>query len=546
MPIDFDNARHPDWSRMIRRWQAANDFWRGGIHVLQPEHPATDVLIAKELHERGADGEDVEPPMEGSVYEWRTVPSRSYLWKHAREATHEYDDRSRRVINLPVFQYVCNTLASGVLKQNPTRDGMLPFWKDFHTDADLCGTDIDAFMRRALSLALVHGRVHAVVDRRRFDTPANSRLEQQVRGEVPYTYLVLPQDLVDWGTDSYGNMEWAVIAEPEPNTRGPGEVPESRGPSAFDVPSQFEKRLQYRVWTKDSWYLYVRNQDSKSEDKWSLLDSGEHGSGEVPVYTMFCTRYPDPKEMACESPVADVLDLNRDILNKLSELDEVERSQTFGVMAIPTLEGLATGGFDIGPFRAITYPSAAGPPTYLDPNPHHPNGKWDRIGEKLFTGRQLAGVGRGKSEFSKEERSASAIAAEADDKKNQLSWWAKSLQEFDQKVHDAVGRLQGVPSPTVAYSNRFDIKGTMVEVQEVMQLASIDVMADSRRAVSTLLSPIVRRMLSEQGVDPAEIDSAVENIRESGEKQPEVEAPPEVQGSMDGENTAPEEENADD
>lgn len=515
MAVDFDNARHPDWRRMIRRWQMANDFWRGGIHILDPDHPATDALVAEESRTDG--GEDPEPDTINSAYQWRTVESKSYLWKHAREATHEYDDRARRIVNLPVFQYVCNTLAAGVLRNSPTRTGMSALWKGFHDDMDLAGTDVDAFMRRALSLALVHGRVHCVVDKRRFEETAVSRKEQVARGERAYAYLVLPQDLVDWAVDDDGRFRWAVVAEAEPDDREPGEAV-VHGSILSAVGGEITRtQKQYRVWTRERWILYRKSDDGTGQEKWTEYDTDEHGLGEVPVYTLFCTRYPDPKCMACESPVADVLDLNRDVINKLSELDEIERSQTFGVMAIPTMEGLSTGGFDIGPYRAITYPAQAGTPSYLDPNPSHPTGKWQRIGEKLFVGRQLAGVSRGKAEYSKEERSASAIAAEAEDKKNQLAWWAKSLQEFDGRIHAAMAAHEEVSAPTVAYSTNFDIKGTMVEVQEVLQLSSVPLMGESHKALSAILSPVVRRLLTEQGVTDSDVDAAIADIEATAE-----------------------------
>jgi len=514
--IDFDKARHPEYLRYLTRWEMAYDFWRGGLHVLQPSGPRTNALVATERGNTSSGGLDAEQDIQPVRYSWRTVPVDSYLFKHQRESEQEFDDRCQRQINFQVFQYVCNTLAAGVLRDHPVRDGVNGFWTDYHSDVDMAGTDIDAYMRRVLSLGLVFGRMHSVTDRPSFGDDVPSRRAQIDRGERAYSYLITPLDLVDWSLDEYKRFKWATVIEPEPDIRMPGENPDSE---------PFKKRCQYRVWYPDHWELWRERpkDDTKTDERWFLFDEDSHTAGRVPISTLYCTRYAQSTSMACESPVADTLDINRDTINKLSELDELERSQTFALLGIPLADGMSMGGLDIGPFRAFGFPASSGAPVYVDPNPAHPQGKWERTIEKTMAARQFASVSRGKSEYSKEERSASALAVESEDKRNQLAWWSKALQEFDLMQHQIVAAIEGEDTPpTASYSTNFDVKGIMVEVQELLQLASVPVVQQARKTQALLASPVIRKMLVEQGAEEKDIAAAISDLQASANKEPET------------------------
>jgi hypothetical protein len=514
---DFDNARHEDWLKFSRRWEMAIDFWRGGLHVLQPDHICTDALFVVERNtDDGQGGLRPQGAPGATVYEWRTRPARSYIFKHSRETQHEWEDRCRRAINLPLFQYVINTLSAGTLREAPVRDGGGPEWRAIHEDMDLVGTDVDAFFRRALSLGLVFGRIHAVSDMARPERPAVSLAEQMERGERPYTYLVTPLELVDWRTDEHGSLEWGVIIERAPDDRIPGKP----------IPLGTEPAHQYRVWYRDGWELYRKRPRGKYFD---VVDGGQHGLGRVPIDTLYCSRLAQANDMSCETPLPDLLDLNRHLFNDLSELDDTDRSQAFAMLGIPVADGMSAGPMDIGPRRGLAYPAEAGSPSYISADPLIAAGRWSRLQEKGFLGRQLGGVSRGKAEYSKEERSAAAISAEAEDKKNQLAWWAKALQEFDQGLHGTMAAWMGAADyPRAAYSADFETKGTMTSVQEIVQLSAVAVIGEARETVAILAEPLIRKLLTGQGVPEDKIRAALDALEESGKKEPKPPPAPPV------------------
>jgi hypothetical protein len=495
--IDFSH-RHPEWQRMIKRWQMAFDFWRGGIHVIAPDHDISAIEFAASTSDEsgGLENEDT-----GELSDFRWVPdvARSYLWKHDRESSRQYDDRSARAIHLPVFQYVINVLTAGVLKISASRGNneQIQFpWDIYWTNVDLAGTNIDSFIRQALTLSWVFGRIHAITDVPYIEQDVKNRGEQLAKDLRPYSYLVTPIDLVDWSIDRYGQFQWVVIREDMPDARQPGN-------QACVIENQ------YRVWTREKWELWVpkaSEEDGQENVEYELLDEGYHGLNRVPLDTLWATKDSKQALMQCESPLADVLDLDRDCLNKMSELDELERMQSFGLLCIPEAEGTSIGSIDVSPFSALKIPSEAGMPRYVSPDTGLANGKWQRVQEKMMVIRQLAGASRGKSEYSKEERSAEALAAENEDKKNQMAAMAAATEEFDNALHRTVLAWIGKSTdvyPQPHYPKTFDVKGTFTKIAELVQLNSTDIL--SPFALAELVKPIVSGLLKENGLPPEKI-----------------------------------------
>lgn len=522
------DIRHDTYRRFGLRWSFANDFWRGGVFVLRPDHPighmrwaVPDGSDGRRNDPLSSDG-GTSPELSGSMtaFSWRSGPCYSYLWKQDCETREEFGQRSERQAHLPVFQHFVNTFVSGILRVPPDRGTDAPGepWTSFWEDVDTVGTDIDAFIRRALALAITFGRIHAVVDRSSFDVPALTLAEQQARGERTYAYLVSPLDLVDWLTDERGRFIWAVLREDEPIPREPGVEPDAQ-------------RSQYKIWRRDRWELW-RHTDSA--DRFSLFDSGPNPTGEVPIVTLWATRDNQVADMACESPLADVLDFDRHLLNKFSELDESERTGSFAVLWFPEMDGVASGPVDLSPFRAFTGNAAAGAPQYIAPPDELPTGKLKRIQDELYTIRQLASVGRGKAEYSKEERSAEAIGAESKAESNQMATWSAATEEFDIALHRLVALWEGKGSddhPQVGYPRQFDMRAVSARIQEITTLSTTKGVPPL--AVAALLKPLLSKLLAEYGISSdvigkveTAVDDQVAKVEEQAEQATKIRALP--------------------
>lgn len=491
--IDFDHV-HPDYSRLYSRWVMSDDFRRGGLAVIAPNRYETRIRINKTpldqiQNDAPVTGSSAESPpsrlsLQPSVG-WSS--SKTYLFKAIREPTDAFEDRKQRQVHFPLFKPIVNIFGAGVLRVEPSRTGVTGAWREWMTDVDLAGTDYDAFIRNSMDLGLSFGRYHAIPDRPRFDERAPSRLHQLARGERTYLTGLSPLDIVDWEMDAHGELIWARIIEPDIRPRSPLEK--------FSGTS-----MQYRVWYRDGWELYQFGyiDGKKDNGAWAMVDGGEHGFGRVPIATLWTS---GERTFACESPLADVLDIDREVLNLYSQLGILEEIQSFALLYLPVEDGGSMGPIDVSPYSAWTGPPG-GAPQYVSPGSELVNSKWQRIENRVYMIRQLTGVGRGRAEYSKEERSAESIMRESEDKMTLLAVLAKSAEEYDNKIMQLVASFEGDAMgdpPRANYPRTFDLKGISVQINELLQLASTRTVPMA--AMVTLAKPIVATMLSEKGID---------------------------------------------
>jgi len=523
--VDFNALRNPDYNMMYLRWKMQWDFWRGGINVMSPDYPATDIRYGLSIvDEESGSGtqEDPETPRRISNYEWRTSRANSYLWKHPRETLNEYEERQVRQDHYPLFQSIVNIFVSGILRTGATYSGpdiYKPPWKNYQEDVDLCGTNFESFVRQALSIAIAMGRCHAITDRPSGGERSLTRFEEEWRGERAYSWLVTPLDLVDWELDLQGRLIWARVRERD-NSKDSW-----RRPTADPL----DQWYQYRIWHRNYWELFRTRRpsddpaavsDPADDETWERVAAGWHGIEEVPIATLYAGKDGRPTAWDTESPLSDVADADRKMLNRQSEMDELERAQAFALLAIPEAESGPSGGIDIGPFRAFTYPSEAGAPSYINPDQNILKGKQERMGDTMNIVRQLAGAGRGRAEFSKEERSARALTLESSEKQNRMAWWAGSTQEFDITVHRHAAKWEGLKEwPEASYDRTFDLRAISSQIQDLVQLSSVEVL---QPALAELAKPVIARILREAGVSQERVDEAIRLVEEEAAKLEEV------------------------
>jgi hypothetical protein len=523
MPIDFDTIVHPDYQRMDLRWKMAHAFWLGGINVLAPSYKPTMITYAVADDTDSTGGTDSEIDWKVSKYHWHNGWYESFLWKHETEKLEQYAERARRQIHLPLFQYVINVFSAGILRQPINREGATgAVWESYHSDIDMAGTDINAFVRQAMAMALVFGRVHAVTDRFAPQQESQNRQQQIDQGERAYSMIVSPLDILDWELDQYGRFVWARIREPDL-------LPRRYDEEATQVVHQ------HRIWSRDRWILVRRKESMDGNGRkvgweqgaqgWKVAEEGTHSLGEVPIATLYATKDGRPANMGIESPMATILDIDRDVLNKLSQLDQLEIDQAFSTLVYPEADGMAGPPMDLGSGRWLGYPQGASAPGYISPNPSIADGLWNRIQAKIAAARQLAGVSRGRAEYSKEERSGLSLTLESEDKRNQLAWWAAALEEFDTQLHRHVARWEGLDdAPRAIVPRNFDVKGMNAELSELLQLKSTDVVG--RFGLAAMVKPVVEQKLRENGRDDTEIAAVMEAIDEEAAKEPEPDPPP--------------------
>jgi hypothetical protein len=502
---------HPAYSSMCRRWEMAWDFWRAGKFVLEPDHPISSYQFQIERPAEGLASTNPELDRQRSRWEWTPTSSwRSYIWPHCTESANDFERRCAAAYHDPLFAPLINDVVSSILRTPPQRDGAGEEWNRFWANVDGCGTTIDLFINEAVAHAFVFGRNHLLCDLPRVDKPAVSRAEQIARGERPYWEKVAPPRLRNWKIDSRGNYVWIIVEEDPPDERKPGD---DWNPSLRCL----------RVWTDSEWVLYSAPLKATHSSDWTEMDRGPNPFGpDVPLADLFVARGASKKNMACESPFASQLDIDRHLFNEVTEIWESDRTQSFALLGIPELEGQAGAPIDIGPAKAFGFPAGAGAPSYVAPPAELTAERWKRHCEKKREARAAAGIGRGMAEQSKEQRSAEAIVEEMRGQLSQMAAWAGAIQEFDRRAHRLVARANGDKSeksaPQASYMRSFYRMAVLSAANTVNQILSSKVVG--RRAAAIMVTPVVQAFLADFGVPGALVKEAEESIKDEAEKEP--------------------------
>jgi len=481
---DF-TIRHPQYDAMARRWRISHDFRRGGRWVEEPDWSPTVYRRTSDPTPQPEGGEGMSP----AAPLFDIVSSRYYLWKHPTESEGEYLDRASRAAHIPLFGPCINIFVAGILRTPPKRKGVeVAPWLEFERNADLAGCSFDSLIREGLGDALTWGRSHVLTDYKSADgAPFKSQADAQARGARAYCYQVSVLDIVDWAFDEDGRLLWVSIREDAPLARGPGE----RHPDAAGY--------QFRVWTRGGWELW-RQADPKKQESWAKVEEGNHPVGEVPLSTMYTYR---SRTWLCESPIASVCGGDLMLFNKHSELDTLERNCGFPVFGIPSADERPVGPISWGPTRAFTHAVGAQPGWY-SPDATHARDAWERILGRYAAYRVAAGVGRGKAEESKEQRSAAAIMAEYEPSKNQMSLWAASVEECDNSIHRHAAKWQGIAEPPSAtYERNFDLRAIASRINDLVQLSSASVFGAA--VMRQVGKPIVEKLLTDDGESAEDI-----------------------------------------
>jgi hypothetical protein len=484
---------------MIRRWAMALDFAQGGVHVLEPAYTVPGLVWASTstpTHpEQSGTTSSTSPVPErnSSEFEWGQGNGNPYLARHPREKIWEFKRRAAWAYHIPLFKPLTNIFVSAVLKTGPERN-IPPGWDAYCSDVNLSGSSINPFIREALKIGMHFGRCHAVTDMEppSDGRPAVSVADQRAKGMRAYSYLISPLDLIDWSLDDKRQFIWANIREDAPDNRLPGQNYKS-------------PRNQYRIWYRDHWELYMQANDGDTAQ--TLVAQGPNPLGRVPIRTLY-THRGITTLFDCESPLADVVDIDRTIFNKLSLMDEIINKQTFSVLAVGRRDGGPVGDFELSPSSGLFYDAEAGPPLFLSPDAAQLLAILQVIQWLFESARTHSEVGRGAAEASKEARSAAALSAESGDKNNLLASLAESTEAFERGIYQDAADWEGISGvPTVAYSRKFDLRSVNQQIADLTQLGIAMV---SARARTFLAKPIVGKMMRELGATDEDVKTAVD------------------------------------
>ncbi len=177
--------------------------------------------------------------------------------------------------------------------------------EEWWDDVDGAGTHIDDYMAQAWDIAATFGHLFLYLDRAPVDDVPTAADQS-----MPFLRAYTPLDVWDWVIDDLGELVAIKFAEMAPR-------------EGIDVP--YRPEIRVRIVDRASWRLY--------DQKGALVSEGAHGMGIVPVVTLFSTRRAMDPQIG-QSVLGDPK-LFIDLYNIVSEIRELLRNQTFGILNVP-------------------------------------------------------------------------------------------------------------------------------------------------------------------------------------------------------------------
>lgn len=255
----YKNPLYIEWAEKYKKWK---DFYEGGENVEQ---------------------------------------NLTYLPQHPYESNTQYDIRKTLATYKNLAKPIVSVFAASIWRKDPVR--VLPSkLEPFETDIDGTGTGADVFFQDTDSKIAANGVFFAIVDSPPLpEGEENATLEDTKRlGIYPKPTLYSPLDVVDWGHDKAGELEYLVIHS---------YITEKISPW-----SQEERREQYKIWYKDRWESWRVDKDSFTSN-----GSGPNPIGEIPIAVGY---FEKKFEMVGQSCFADILSLLRRAYNLENALDK--------------------------------------------------------------------------------------------------------------------------------------------------------------------------------------------------------------------------------
>lgn len=399
-----------------------------------------------------------------------------YLQTHTRENGEMFNKRVSRgyyynYVASVVDLYIAYLFRSPIERNVPASQTSL--FGDFQTNCDRRGTSFFSFMPFCATYSQIDGHVGVLVDMpKQPDEPFRNEKDRLEAGYRPYLTPIRANQIKDWELDELGNFVWVKIEVKRPQGRGWNEQHDTTSKS-------------FLIWSRYDWQEW-----KLVGDEAYLVDSGQHGLGEVPLVIMYNKRRPDHQWFGL-SPVRDIADINIGILNWCSLGDEEIYERCLNVLAMEKSGDSAT--VNISQYNVLEYDEGTQPPQYLVPGstPLELIGSWvERAKDEIY---RLAKLGGSTGLMGvREATSGIAYAFEFNETNQSLAEKAENLEKAEKEIYRLVAKWQKADfEGDVHYPREFGVEDFLMEFQVLtegrMNLSSSTAIKELEKKISAKL-----------------------------------------------------------
>jgi hypothetical protein len=444
---EFYERRHPEYKALLPHWLFLESTYRGGRDWF-----ASNIF---KFHKEGAT-------------EFNDRLERAYRFNHTRE----------------VVDLLQKYLFKGPISRNE-------------------GLTISQFMRLVATSNSIFGRVGVIVDNNLPPENAVTISEVEKSAAKIYTYLIKPQDLLDYAFDEEGDggLLWVKVRERMRDDRDP-------------INSSGDVIEQVRLWTREGWQLFREKEQGSGRSKQvivELVDEGVHSLGVVPVILVDHTIGTEPYRAA--GLIDDIACMDRAVANYLSNLDAIIQDQTFSQLAMPA-QALLPGEdsynkvVELGTKRIFVYDAGAGSsskPEFISPDPKQAGVILTVINKainEIYHTIGLAGE-RTKQDNAVGIDNSSGVAKAYDFERvnSLLLSKAQSCENAENKLVNLVCLWAGEKAPAeklVTYPETFDVMRLSDDLAVAEQLVKINAPVEIRREQMRIVSDKLFAKLSKE------------------------------------------------
>jgi hypothetical protein len=411
------------------------------------------------------------------------VRNKTFLHQHGRENDGDFQDRIARSYYLNYCKTIIHIYKSHIgrktIKRNFDRN---KDFLEFSGNADGMGRTLNYWsLERAFPLAQVFGWLPCLVD-----VPAGpsnelgTEADRKAAGVKPFVTAIAPMNFVDWQV-SNGKFDWAIIREEFLKPTGD---PTTRGGN--------DKEVQYKVWTPEWWAVY----DGEAKPKGDL-EKNEHKLKEVPIAVALneeSTLYDWPIGI---SAIGDIADLNREIYNQCSLLQEFLYKQCFAQLV---LDAEMVGKIiELGQSNAIPKEGEQADPFFLAP-PIAPAEFIDTRIDKLVQEIYRLSVVRDTTVVQGAAESGISKAYDFHDAQQNMARKSKNMEEFEKEIMRYTGLWLGSEvnkeELEITWPDEFDVKTLNEEIAEITEIFKSDI--GSVTLNRELAKGVVSKMFSDE------------------------------------------------
>lgn len=451
------------------------------------------------------------------------------VFRYIKEGDQEFGDRVKRAYRFNHSREVVDLINKYLFKQAIMRNeadapsSVVAFWKK----ATKSGLTIKDQARQISKKTSMVGRVGVVVDNTAPDAPVVSKADEKKAGVRTYSYIVGPDQLLDYSFDEGGALNWVLIRECARDDADP-------------YTSSGEERDRYRLWTKTDWKLYEEQTQGRRKVV-VLVDENVHNLGVVPV--ILADNIIGDENYEAQALIDDIAYLDRAVANYLSNLDAIIQDQTFSQLAMPAQNVLPgednyTKLLEMGTKRIFLYDGEGGAqPFYLSPDVKQAElivTVVNKIIGEIYHTVGLAGE-RTKQDNAVGIDNSSGVAKAYDFERVNalLAAKADSLEVIENKVAYLVALWNGeeaqIKEDLVTYPDNFDTRGLYDEFDIAARLMLIEAPDSIRREQMTMVldklfpqlaSDLRKKMeaeLKDWPIDPVELASQMAVANASGD-----------------------------